>query len=201
MIVFWRILCCRRSFNVGSLVERATAVEGDQVFLAPADGGCGGERGLAKLLMIKDGWRLQNGWGLEGHRALEGGQFVFGQIWKFRFMYTWGMYGHFFVFCVFFFVKSAVFHQITKLFQGKCARNQSLVIKWIKIALEYCNIAWISSLEQKKQAIFNVKYENVLHTPYSKARGGVGWVYLQSKNVCCRFWTFNFKQVFLSMKL
>ena len=55
-------------------------MEGDQVFLASAVGGCGGERGLAKLLMIKDGWRLQNGWGLEGHRALEGGQFVFGQI-------------------------------------------------------------------------------------------------------------------------
>ena len=55
-------------------------MEGDQVFLASAVGGCAGERGLAKLLMIRDGWRLQNGCGLEGHRSLEGGQFVFGQI-------------------------------------------------------------------------------------------------------------------------
>ena len=37
-------------------------MEGDQVFLTSAVGGCGGERGLAKLLMISDGWRLQNGW-------------------------------------------------------------------------------------------------------------------------------------------
>ena len=30
--------------------------------MASSVGGCGGERGLAKLLIIRDGWRLQNGW-------------------------------------------------------------------------------------------------------------------------------------------
>ena len=50
--------------------------------------------------------------------------------------------------------KCCFFHQITKMFEGKCARNQTLDMKWIKIALEYCNLALISSLEQKKQAIF-----------------------------------------------
>ena len=56
------------------------------------------------------------------------------------------------------------FRQITKLLGGKCARNQTLDMKWIKIALEYCNLALISSLEQKKQAILNVEYEIVLRT-------------------------------------
>ena len=42
-------------------------------------------------------------------------------------------------------------------------------MKWIKIALKYCTLTLISSIEQKK-AIFNVKYEIVLRTPYSKAR-------------------------------
>ena len=41
------------------------------------------------------------------------------------------------VFCV----KNAAFHQIAKLFGGKCARNQTLDTKWIEIALDYCNHA------------------------------------------------------------
>ena len=53
---------------------------------------------------------------------------------------------------------------------------------WIKIALEYCNLALISSLEQKK-AIFNIKYQIVLRTPYSKAqwRGGGAPTKIDSK--------------------
>ena len=47
-------------------------MEGDQVFLASAVGGCAGERGLAKLLMIRDGWRLQNGWRVGGHMCFGG---------------------------------------------------------------------------------------------------------------------------------
>ena len=51
-------------------------------------------------------------------------------------------------------------------------------MKWIEIALKYCTLTLMSSLEQKK-AMFNVKYEIVLRTPYSKARWG-GW----SKGIC-----------------
>ena len=67
-----------------------------------------------------------------------------------------------------------IFHQITGFLGWKCARNQTLDMKWIEIALIYCRLILITSLEQKK-AIFNVKYEIVLRTPYSKARweGGV----------------------------
>ena len=53
----------------------------------------------------------------------------------------------------FFASKMLFFHQITNLFGGKCARNQTLDMKWIKIALEYCNLALISSLEQKTSNI------------------------------------------------
>ena len=38
-------------------------------------------------------------------------------------------------------------------FGGKCARNQTVDMKWIKIALEYCDLALISSLEQKTSNI------------------------------------------------
>ena len=55
-------------------------MEGDQVFLASAVGGCAGERGLAKLLMIRDGWRLQNGWRVGGTVLWREDNFVFGQI-------------------------------------------------------------------------------------------------------------------------
>ena len=65
--------------------------------------------------------------------------------------------------------KILIFHQITKFVGRKCTRNQTLDMKWIKIALIYCPLILISSMEQKK-VIFNVKYEIVLHTPYSKAR-------------------------------
>ena len=51
----------------------------------------------------------------------------------------------------FFCVKNAVFHQITNLFGGKHARNQTLGMKLIKVALEYCNLTLISSLEQKNK--------------------------------------------------
>ena len=60
------------------------------------------------------------------------------------------------------------FHQIGKFFGGKCARIKKLDMKWIEIALEYCTFTLISSLERKK-TIFNVNYEIVLRTPYSKA--------------------------------
>ena len=53
-------------------------------------------------------------------------------------------------------------------------------MKWIKIALKYCTFTSILLLERKK-AIFNVKYEIVLRTPYSKAwwggRGGEGQIF------------------------
>ena len=37
-----------------------------------------------------------------------------------------------------------IFHQITMFFGGKCARNEKLDMKWIEIALEYCNFTLIS---------------------------------------------------------
>ena len=46
-----------------------------------------------------------------------------------------------------------IFHQITKLFAGKCARNQTLDMKCIQIALKYCTLTLISSLEQKRSNI------------------------------------------------
>ena len=67
-----------------------------------------------------------------------------------------------------------IFQQI-KFIWGKCVRNQALYMRWIEIALIYSPLILISSLEQKK-ALFNVKYEIVLRTPYSKARWGGGWV-------------------------
>ena len=70
-----------------------------------------------------------------------------------------------------------IFQQI-KFIWGKCVRNQALYMRWIEIALIYSPLILISSLEQKK-ALFNVKYEIVLRTPYSKARWG-GW----SKGIC-----------------
>ena len=39
------------------------------------------------------------------------------------------------------------------VFGGKCARNQTVDMKWIKIASEYCDLALISSLEQKTSNI------------------------------------------------
>ena len=42
-------------------------------------------------------------------------------------------------------------------------------MKWIEIAIKYCTFILMSSLE-RKESIFNVKYEIVLRTPYSKAR-------------------------------
>ena len=66
------------------------------------------------------------------------------------------------------------FHQITKFFGEKCARNQTFHMKWNQNALKYCTLILISSLEQK-EAIFNVKYEIVLRIPYSKAQWG-GWL-------------------------
>ena len=63
-----------------------------------------------------------------------------------------------------------IIHQFTKFFGGKCGRIQTLDMNWIEIALIYCPLILISSLEQKKSNIFNVKYEIVLRTPYSKAR-------------------------------
>ena len=77
-----------------------------------------------------------------GHRALEGGQFRFWSNVKVLCILE-AYFGHF---CVFLCVKSAFF-QITKLFRGKCAHNQTLVM----IALEYCNLALISSQEQKNK--------------------------------------------------
>ena len=45
-------------------------------------------------------------------------------------------------------------HQMTKLIHGlKCAHNQTLDMNWVKIASEYCNLALISSLEQKTSNI------------------------------------------------
>ena len=62
-----------------------------------------------------------------------------------------------------------IFPQISIFDGGKCAvKHQDM--KWIEIALKYCTLTLISSLEQKR--IFNVKYEIVLCTPYSKARWG-----------------------------
>ena len=49
--------------------------------------------------------------------------------------------------------KMLFFRPITNLLGGKCARNQTLDMKWIKIALEYCNLALISSLEQNTSNI------------------------------------------------
>ena len=53
----------------------------------------------------------------------------------------------------FFVSKLLFFHQNTKLFGVKYARNQTLDMKWIKIALEYCKLTLISSLEQKTSNI------------------------------------------------
>ena len=46
-------------------------------------------------------------------------------------------------------------------------------MKWIEIALQYCTFTLISSME-RKEVIFNVKYQIVLRTPYSKVRWGAG---------------------------
>ena len=51
--------------------------------------------------------------------------------------------------------KMLIFHQITKFFGGKCARNQTLDMKWIKIALKYCTLTLISSLE--RYSMYNMK--------------------------------------------
>ena len=50
-------------------------------------------------------------------------------------------------------------------------------MKWIEIALKYCyyQLNFITAVNwNKKEAIFNVKYEVVLRNPYSKARWGGG---------------------------
>ena len=68
-----------------------------------------------------------------------------------------------------------IFHQITKLFGGKCACIKKLDMKWIEIALEYCTFTLISSLDRKRSNI-QCKLWNCPPTPYSQARwrGGGG---------------------------
>ena len=66
-----------------------------------------------------------------------------------------------------------IFHQITKLFGGKCACIKKLDMKWIEIALEYCTFTLISSLDRKRSNI-QCKLWNCPPTPYSQARWGGG---------------------------
>ena len=54
---------------------------------------------------------------------------------------------------LFFWQKCWFFYQITKFVGGKCARNQTLDMKWIQIALKYCTLTLISSLERKRSDI------------------------------------------------
>ena len=49
--------------------------------------------------------------------------------------------------------KCCFFAKSQSFWGGKCARNQTLDIKWIKIALEYCNLAIISSLQRNTSNI------------------------------------------------
>ena len=49
--------------------------------------------------------------------------------------------------------KNANFHQITKFFGEKCARNQTFHMKWNQNALKYCTLILISSLERKRSNI------------------------------------------------
>ena len=75
-----------------------------------------------------------------------------------------------------------IFYEITMFFGGKCACNEKLDMKWIEIASQFCALTLISSLEQT-EAIYNVKYEIVPCTPYSKARWNPPQVTKKSREI------------------
>ena len=65
-----------------------------------------------------------------------------------------------------------IFHQITKLFGGKCACIKKLDMKWIEIALEYCTFTLISSLDRKRSNIQCKLWNCPPHPLFSSAVGG-----------------------------
>ena len=69
----------------------------------------------------------------------------------------------------FFCVKNADFPRISFFDGGKCARSQTLrhEMDWNCCEILYSHLIFITGT---KKAIFKVKYEIVLRTPYSKAR-------------------------------